>query len=102
VITLEKIATGAGSLAPRRSTALNLALVREHVADVVLVSDPEMRDAARWLWLEHAIASELAGAASLAALLAGRYRPEPGERVLALVCGSGTAGIDPESEPLGS
>lgn len=102
VVTLEKISTGAGSLAPRRSTALNLALVREHVARVVLVSDPQMREAARWLWLEHAIASELAGAAAVAALLAGRYVPEPGERVLALVCGSGTAGIDPESEPLGS
>ena len=61
--------------------------------EIFLVSDDHMRDAARWLWFEHGVAAELSGAASVAALLAGRYKPKPGERVCALVCGAGSDGI---------
>ena len=47
----------------------------------------------RWLWLELGIAAELSGAASMAALLQGRVRPAPGEKICALVCGAGRDGI---------
>ena len=90
---LERIATMAGSLAPLATAPLPFAMVRRHVAEIVLVSDQEMRDAAAWLWFEHGIAAEMAGAASVAALLAGSYRPALGERVCAVVCGAGTDGI---------
>jgi len=40
------------------------------------------------------VATELSGAAAVAAVLTGRYRPAQGERVCAIVCGSGTDGID--------
>jgi threonine dehydratase len=60
----------------------------------VLVEDRDMREAARWLWRELGVATELSGAAAVAALLTGAYRPAPVERVCAIVCGSGTDGFD--------
>ena len=72
---------------------MNFVLVRELGAEVVLVSDDDMREAARWLWFEFGVAAELSGSAAVAALLAGRYRAGSGERVCALVCGAGTDGI---------
>jgi threonine dehydratase len=39
------------------------------------------------LWRDFRIAAEPGGATALAALLAGAYRPAPGERVGILVCG---------------
>jgi threonine dehydratase len=37
---------------------------------------------------------EPGGAAALAALLSGRYRPEKDERVAVLLCGANTAAVD--------
>lgn len=93
LVTLPRIATAAGSLAPRRSAPLNLALARRHVERVVLVDDDALRAGARWLWSELGVAAELGGAAAAAALLTGAYAPAPGERVVAVVCGAGTDGL---------
>ena len=46
------------------------------------------------LWREAGVAAELSGAAAVAALLSGRYCPQAGERVCAVICGAGTDGID--------
>jgi len=43
-------------------------LVRDHVDEIVLVSDDDMLDACRWLWFELGIASDLSGAAAIAAV----------------------------------
>jgi len=67
--------------------------VYENVDEIVLVSDEEMRAAARWLWFELGIAAELSGAAALAALLAGRVETATGSAVTILVCGAGTDGL---------
>ncbi|HKX09106.1 MAG TPA: threonine/serine dehydratase [Stellaceae bacterium] len=93
LVELSRIDTAAGTLAPRMSAAINLEIITKHVDEIMLVSDEEMRDAARWLWFEHGIAAELSGAASLALLLSGRYKPKPVETVCALVCGAGTDGL---------
>ena len=98
VVTLDRIETAAGSLAPRRSMPINLAMIREHVERIVLVSDEEMREAARWLWFETGVAAELSGAAALAAVSTGRYLPEPGETIVAIICGAGSDGIPQASE----
>ena len=90
---LGRIETAAVSLAPRSTDPLNFGIVQRHVERVVLVSDPAMRQAAAWLWFEHGVASELGGAAAVAALLTGAYRPGPGERVCAIVCGAGADGM---------
>jgi threonine dehydratase len=93
VVELAGITTAANTLAPRRSDELNFGIIRETVEEVVLVSDEEMLDAARWLWFETGIAAELSGAAAVAALRAGRV-PLAGVRsVCAIVCGAGTAGL---------
>jgi threonine dehydratase len=40
------------------------------------------------------IAAEPGAAAALAALLSGRYRPQPGERIAVLLCGANTTAVD--------
>jgi len=95
LVTLDRIETVSGSLAPRRSMPINLELIAAHVDRMVLVSDEEMRQAARWLWFETGVAAELAGAASVAALMTGRHQPFEGETVVAIVCGAGTGGLEP-------
>ena len=92
---LDRIETAAGTLAPRSTDPLNFGIIQRLVDHVVLVSDAAMREAAAWLWFEHGLAAELSGAASVAALLTGVYRPAPGERVCAVVCGAGTDGSAP-------
>jgi len=94
VIELAEIRTVANTLAPRKSDALNLAIIEKNVDEIVLVTDDEMRAAARWLWFEAGVAAELSGAASVAALQAGKIRLGAGEAVCALVCGAGVDGLE--------
>jgi threonine dehydratase len=93
LVTLDKIETAAGTLAPRCSADINLEIIRRTVDEIVLVSDEQMRAAARWLWFEYALGSELAGAAAVAAIQSGRVPLEKGRRVAAIVCGAGEDGI---------
>ena len=62
----------------------------------VLVSDATIAEARDWLWRGVRQLVEPAGAAALAALLAGAYRPDRGERVAVLICGA-----NPAPDPLG-
>jgi threonine dehydratase len=65
-----------------------LAIVREHVEDVVLVSEDEIEDAFRFLYERAKLACEPAGAAAVAALRSGKVT---GERVVAVVSGGNVA-----------
>jgi threonine dehydratase len=60
----------------------------------VLVDDADIIAARRLLWDQCRLAVEHAGAAGLAALLSGAYRPRDGERVAVVLCGANT---DPAS-----
>jgi threonine dehydratase len=93
-VELASIATAAGTLAPRRSDPLNVDIIRANVERIVLVTDEEMRAAARRLWFEWGLAAELSGAAAFAAIAAGRYRPGADERACIVVCGAGKDGLD--------
>jgi threonine dehydratase len=93
LVTLPRIDTAAGTLAPRRSTELNLEIIRQNVDDIVLVDDQEMREAARWLWFEMGVAAELSGAAALAAVRTGRIPLDAEESVGLLICGAGRDGL---------
>lgn len=95
LITLETISTRAGTLSPRRTAQINLDLTREYVDEIVLVTDEEMADAARWLFFETGTAAELSGAASMAALLRGKFATRADEKICVLVCGAGADGIAP-------
>jgi threonine dehydratase len=94
VVELDRIETAANTLAPRKSAEINFAIIRETVDEVVLVTDDEMREAARWLWFELGIAAELSGAAAVAALLSGKVGAGA-LRACALICGAGTDGLVP-------
>jgi threonine dehydratase len=84
----------ADSLGARRAGAIPFAIAREAVDHVALVGDDAIVGAQRLLWRDLRIASEPGGAAALAALLSGAYRPAPGERVGVLLCGGN---VDPAS-----
>jgi threonine dehydratase len=77
----------ADSLGSRRAGEIAFAVASRFVEHVLLVTDDAIREAQRRLWEELRLVAEPGGAAALAALLSGRYRPDPEERVVALVCG---------------
>jgi len=84
----------ADSLAPRRVGALMFPIAKRYVSGVTLVTDDEIREAQAALWKVLRIVAEPGGAAAFAALLSGRYRPEPHERVGVIVCGANTMAVD--------
>ena len=84
----------ADSLAPRRVGSLMFPLAQRHVDRVVLVPDAAIRAAQEMLWRVLRIVAEPGGAAAFAALLSGRYVPQPEERVGLLVCGANTSAVD--------
>lgn len=92
LVTLDKIKTAAGTLAPRSSAALNFELISKYVDELVLVSDPEMKTAAEWLWDETGLSTELSGAAAQAALMTDKVSAPAGSTVAVIVCGAGTDG----------
>jgi threonine dehydratase len=87
VVALDRVDTIAGTLAPRAVGALTRALCAEHLREIVLVSDEEMRAAMRWLWDELRVLVEPAGAAAIAALCSGRAATRS-ERPAVIVCGA--------------
>ena len=93
VVRLPEVTTRVATMACGRTNEANFEIIKRAVDDVVLVSDDDMLDAARWLWFEFGLAADLSGAAAVAALRAGRVRPRPGERVCGLVCGAGSEGV---------
>jgi threonine dehydratase len=56
----------------------------------VTVTDEQIAEAQRCLWAQLRVVAEPGGATALAALRAGAYTPEQGEKVGVLVCGGNT------------
>ncbi len=84
----------ADSLAPRRVGELMFPIAKAHVERVELVSDDAIRRAQAALWSTLRVVTEPGGAAAFAALLSGRYRPAPRERVSVLICGANTTAVN--------
>jgi threonine dehydratase len=84
----------ADSLAPKRVGRLMFPLAQAYVERSVLVADDDIRAAQRALWETLRVVTEPGGAAAMAALLSGRYRPARGERVAVLLCGANTDAVD--------
>jgi len=82
------------SLAPRRVGWLTFSLVSQRVHSVVLVSDEAILQAQHALWDTLRMVGEPGGCAALAALLSGRYVPEPGESVAVVVSGANTTAVN--------
>jgi threonine dehydratase len=84
----------ADSLAPKRIGELMFPIAQQFVSRTVLVADDTIQQAQQALWKVLRVVAEPGGAAALAALLSGRYKPQPGERVGVLVCGGNTVAVD--------
>jgi threonine dehydratase len=83
----------ADSLAPRRVGELMFPLAQRFVERTVLVEDQAIRAAQESLWSVLRVVAEPGGAAAMAAVLSGRYRPVRGERTGVLVCGANTTAV---------
>jgi len=83
----------ADSLAPKRVGELMFPIAQTHVKSMVLVSDESIQEAQKALWNGLRVVAEPGGAAAFAALLSGRYRTEPGERIGVLICGGNTTAV---------
>ena len=68
-----------------------LAICRDLVEQIVLVSEDELKDAMRLLYARAKLAVEPAGAAAVAALMAGKIPLEPRETAVAVVSGGNVA-----------
>jgi len=78
----------ADSLGARNTGELVHAICARTVDHVALVADEAIRDAQRILWRDCRIASEPGGAAALAALVSGAYKPHADEKIGVLLCGA--------------
>jgi threonine dehydratase len=81
----------ADALAPRRVGELVFPITQAYVEDVVLVGDAAIVTAQRALWQTARIAAEPAASVGIAALLAGAYKPAPGEHVAVVISGANMA-----------
>ena len=84
----------ADSLGARRVGELMFPIAERLVERVVLVTDDAIRDAQKALWATLRVVVEPGGAAAFAALLSGRYKPRPEERVGVVLCGGNTIAVD--------
>ncbi len=97
-VTLERIETVADGLGAPMAGEFNFEIVRRHVEDVVFVSDAEIREAMAFVLSHAKLAVEPAGAAAVAALLAGRIPiPGGGGPVVAVLSGGN---VDLERVPV--
>jgi threonine dehydratase len=83
----------ADSLAPRRVGELMFPFAKRFVEQAVLVTDDDIRNAQAALWETLRVIVEPGGAAAFAALMAGKYVPEPKERLTVLLCGANTTAV---------
>ncbi len=82
------------SLAPRRVGEHTFAVIRDHVRQVILVTDRDILRAQDQLWEHLRLVAEPGGCAALAALLSGRYSPGPEETVAVVISGANTTAVD--------
>jgi threonine dehydratase len=93
-VDVEVSGIAADSLGARRVGDLMFPLARNYVDQVVLVGDDAIRQAQDRIWQALRIVLEPGGAAAMAALICGAYRPAKSERVGVLLCGANTTAVD--------
>ena len=79
-VDIEVSGLAADSLGARRVGGLMFPIAQRFVERVVIVDDSEIRSAQRALWDRLRIVAEPGGAAAFAAVLSGKYQPQPGDR----------------------
>ena len=86
-VHLDSVDTVADGLGAPMAGELNFEIVRRYVEDVVLVSDAEIQEAMAFILERTKLLAEPAGAAAVAALLAGRIPLAEGGPVVAVLSG---------------
>ncbi len=97
-VDVEVSGVAANALGAKKIGSICFDLAQENGITSVTVSDEAILTAQSALWRERRILTEPAGAAALAALMSGAYRPAPQERVAVLICG-GNIAPDPLQQP---
>jgi threonine dehydratase len=92
-VDVEVAGLAADSLGARRLGATVFPIAGAYVAEALLVGDADIRAAQEALWDVLRVVVEPGGAAAFAALLDGRYRPRPDERIAVLLCGANTTAV---------
>lgn len=93
LVDVSPAGVGADALGARRIGELPWSILADTTESIV-VDDGSVTAARRDLWSQYQLAVEPAAAVTLAALQTGAYRPESGERVVAVVCGGNTDPAD--------
>ncbi len=83
----------ADSLGARRIGGRVFPIAERYVSSVALVTDDAIRKAQKALWQVLRIVAEPGGAAALAAIMSGAYRPAAGERVGVIISGGNTTEV---------
>jgi len=99
-VHLERVDTIADGLGAPMAGELTFEVVRRHVEDVVLVSDDEIKEAMAFILERTKLLVEPAGAAGVAALLAGKI-PLPNGPVVVILSG-GNVDLDRLPDLLGT
>lgn len=86
--TVKPEGVAADSLGASSVGNLMFPIAQSHVDHVALVSDDAITQTQAWSWRSLHLAIEPGGAAALAALIHGAYKPKKGERVGVVMCGS--------------
>lgn len=86
-VTIEKITTVADGLSAPFAAPTSQRLIERYVDDVVLVTDEEILDALRLILERTKMLVEPAGAAAVAALIAGKAGADQGSRTIATLSG---------------
>ena len=84
----------ADSLAPKRVGMLMFPFAQRYVRETVLVTDEAIRDAQKALWKVLRIVAEPGGAAAMAALLSGAWKPGASARIGVVLCGANTTAVE--------
>jgi len=92
LVTLPEVTSKVATMSCARTEESVFNTVRNNVDEIVLVSDDDMEQAARWLWFEMGMSADLSGAASLAALRRHGSHFADLRHICALICGAGPEG----------
>ncbi|NOX28700.1 MAG: pyridoxal-phosphate dependent enzyme [Actinobacteria bacterium] len=87
-VSVESIA--ADSLGAKRVGTAPFAAISKYADQAITVPDEAIKAAQHQLWASLRLIVEPGGAAALAALTSGAYKPSQGERVGVIVCGANT------------
>ena len=85
-VTVSGIA--ANALGAKSIGNICFSLSKENQVESLVISDDDIKSAQRLLWENHRMFVEPAGAAALAAIISGKYKPKIEEKLAVLICGA--------------